>query len=439
MSNAVDKPARQKWQAKLPLSVGFLALVTLLAGFGGWSVFTIISGAIVAPGRIEVENNRQVVQHPTGGVVGEINVQEGSTVEAGQVLLRLDDTSVKSELAVVEGQYFELMARRGGLEAERDGLEAIQFDPKVVRAAAENPEIQILLEGQQRLFEARRTSLQSELNQMQERKVQISAQIDGLDAQLGALEKQLILTTKELADQQNLLDKGLAQASRVSALQREVARIEGLKGEVAASKAEAGGRMVENDIGILRVSSARREDAITRLRDMQYREFEMAERRIVARDALEKLAIRAPMSGSVYGLEVHAVRSVIQPAQPLMYIVPKDRRLVISSRVDPIHVDQVFIGQQVILHFSAFNSRTTPELNGTIVKLSADAFTDEATRVSYYQVEIAPLPGEYDKLEGLILLPGMPVEAFIKTADRSPMSYFLKPMAEYFKKAFRED
>ena len=439
MSNAVDKPARQKWQAKLPLSVGFLALVTLLAGFGGWSVFTIISGAIVAPGRIEVENNRQVVQHPTGGVVGEINVQEGSTVEAGQVLLRLDDTSVKSELAVVEGQYFELMARRGGLEAERDGLEAIQFDPKVVRAAAENPEIQILLEGQQRLFEARRTSLQSELNQMQERKVQISAQIDGLDAQLGALEKQLILTTKELADQQNLLDKGLAQASRVSALQREVARIEGLKGEVAASKAEAGGRMVENDIGILRVSSARREDAITRLRDMQYREFEMAERRIVARDALEKLAIRAPMSGSVYGLEVHAVRSVIQPAQPLMYIVPKDRRLVISSRVDPIHVDQVFIRQQVILHFSAFNSRTTPELNGSVVKLSADAFTDEATRVSYYQVEIAPLPGEYDKLEGLILLPGMPVEAFIKTADRSPMSYFLKPMAEYFKKAFRED
>lgn len=439
MNNAVTKPARQKWQAKLPLSVGFVALITLLVGFGGWSVFTIISGAIVAPGRIEVENNRQVVQHPTGGVVGEINVQEGASVEAGQVLLRLDDTTVKSELAVVEGQYFELIARRGGLEAERDGRDTIQFDPKILQAAADNPEIQNLLEGQQRLFEARRTSLQSELNQMHERKVQISAQIDGLEAQLGALEKQLVLTVKELADQQNLLDKGLAQASRVSQLQREVARIEGLKGEIAASKAEAGGRMVENDIGILRVSSARREDAITKLRDMQYREFELAERRIVAKDSLEKLAIRAPMSGSVYGLEVHAVRSVIQPAQPLMYIVPKDRRLVISSRVDPIHVDQVYVGQKVILHFSAFNSRTTPELNGTIVKLSADAFTDQATRVSYYQVEIAPLPGEYAKLEGLVLLPGMPVEAFIKTADRSPLSYLIKPMAEYFNKAFREE
>ena len=439
MTAAAKITGKQRWRARLPLGVGYLALIALVGGFGSWSALSIISGAIIAPGRIEVERNRQVVQHLQGGVVGEILVQEGDKVTAGQVLLRLDDTALKSELAVVEGQYFELMARRGALEAERDGRDAIEFDPKVIEAAANSAEIQQLLEGQQRLFDARHISMESEINQMQESKVQINAQITGLEAQQTALEKQYELISKELGDQLKLQEKGLAQASRVSSLQREVARLEGLRGEIIASKAETGGKLIETDITILRIKTKSREDAITKTRDLQYREFELSERRLVAKDTLSRVAIKAPLSGSVYSLQVHALQSVIQPAEALMYIVPDDRPLIITSRIDAIHIDQVYVGQAVMLRFSSFDQRTTPEIEGKVVKISADAFVDEATRASFYQAEIQPNKDEYSKLGNVVLLPGMPVEAFIRTQDRTPLAYLVKPMAEYFTKAFRED
>lgn len=424
--------------ARMPLVLGWAALALLLGGFGTWSVTTDISGAIIVPGQIEVEQNRQIVQHPAGGVVGEVLVGEGDTVTAGQVLIRLDDTGPKSELAVIEGQYFELVARRGRLEAERDNLDRIIFDPRLLAEAEGNPDLGALIDGQARLFEARLTSLQSEASQLREREVQIRAQIDGLKAQLVSYEKQIVLLNKELVDQQTLLEKGLVQATRVLALQREAARLEGLRGEAQSSIAEAEGRIIEAGITRLRLDSARREDAITRLRDLQYREYELAERRLLAKETLTRLDIRAPSSGAVYGLQVHTPRSVIRPAEPVMYIVPTDRPLVIAARINPINIDEVWVGQAVTLRFAAFDSRTTPELQGRVVKLSADAFVDDATRTAYYRAEIVPLPEELPKLEGLALLPGMPVESFIRTADRTPLGYLIKPLADYFNKAFRE-
>ena len=424
--------------SRMPLVLGWAALALLLGGFATWSVTTDISGAIIVPGQIEVEQNRQIVQHPAGGVVGEVLVGEGDTVTAGQVLIRLDDTGPKSELAVIEGQYFELVARRGRLEAERDNLDRIIFDPRLLAEAEGNPDLGALIDGQARLFEARVTSLQSEASQLREREVQIRAQIDGLKAQLVSYEKQIVLLNKELVDQQTLLEKGLVQATRVLALQREAARLEGLRGEAQSSIAEAEGRIIEAGITRLRLDSARREDAITRLRDLQYREYELAERRLLAKETLTRLDIRAPSSGAVYGLQVHTPRSVIRPAEPVMYIIPTDRPLVIAARINPINIDEVWVGQAVNLRFAAFDSRTTPELAGRVVKLSADAFIDDATRTAYYRAEIVPLPEELPKLEGLALLPGMPVESFIRTADRTPLRYLIKPMADYFNKAFRE-
>lgn len=421
-----------------PAVAGYLALVVLILGLGGWSVMTTISGAIIASGRIEVEQNRQVVEHPEGGVVSKILVTEGEVVKAGAILIKLDATVKKSELAVIDSQYFELVARRGRLEAERDGLSKITFDPGLVRTAKNNPDIRALLVGQRRLFEARLISLQKEIEQMGERQAQISAQIAGLMAQRNAQTKQLRLVQAQLATQQTLLKKGLVQASRVSSLSRESARLEGLISEVDASKAEAAGRMIEAEIGILKLSTARREQAITRLRDLQYRELELSEKRILLKGILSRLDIRAPVSGAVYDLKVYAVSSVIRAAEPLMYIVPLNRPLVITSRIDPTNIDQVHVGQPVTMRFPAFDRRTTPELFGKVVKLSADAFTDDATRRAYYRVEIAPNPSEMAKLGTLKILPGMPVESFIRTANRTPLSYLLKPVADYFKKAFRE-
>ena len=225
----------------------------------------------------------------------------------------------------------------------------------------------------------------------------------------------------------------------VLSLQREQANLDGRLGELRASEAQAEGRITEIDIEIIKLDTRLREEAITRLRDIQYREVELAEQRRSITERMKRLDIRAPVSGVIYGLQVHTPRSVIRPAEPVLYIVPQDRPLVIAARVDPINVDQVWEGQEVSLRFSALDQRTTPELFGTVVQVSPDAFTDDATQMSYYRTEIELSEGERERLpENTELVPGMPVEAFIRTSDRSPLAYLVKPLADYFTKAFRE-
>lgn len=430
---------KQSWSARTPLTIGMVALVILIGGFGTWATLTEISGAIIASGKIEVDSNRQVVQHPDGGVVKEILVDEGDFVEAGQTLIRLDSTLLMSRIVVAEGQLFEMMARRGRLEAERDGTDAIQFDEELLAEAATNDEVAEITAGQRRLFKARQESLDREIEQMQKRRGQIQDQIIGIEAQQEALETQLILIVDELEDQQSLLEKGLAQASRVLALRREEASLSGRAGELASVKAQAEGRITEIDIEIIKLDTRRREEAITRLRDLQYTELELVEQRNTAREHLSRLELNAPVSGIVYGLRVFTERSVIRPADPVLFLVPQDRPLIIAAQVPTIHVDQVFAGQTVSLRFSALDQRETPELFGEVMTLSADAFEDEATGAPYYRAEIALNEGEAKKLpEGVVLIPGMPVETYLRTSDRSPMAYLVKPFTDYFTKAFRE-
>ena len=339
------------WSARKPMAVGLLGLFILVGGFGTWAVATNISGAIIANGRIEVDQNRQVVQHPDGGVVSDILVDEGSEVEAGDVMIRLDDTQLKSQLAINESQLFELMSRRGRLEAERDERTDIEFDDLLLEAAEVNPDVPDLIAGQKRLMTARAESTANEIDQLEKRRGQIANQIEGIEAQEVSLTEQLRLISKELADQQQLLDQGLAQAARVLSLQREEARLSGTMGELGAQKAEAMGRITEIDIEVLKLGSARREDAITRLRDLQYRELELREQRLALIEQLARLDITAPVSGVVYGMQVFALRSVIRPADPVLYIVPQDRPLIINARIEPIHIDKLNIGQEVILRF----------------------------------------------------------------------------------------
>lgn len=427
------------WSAKRPMIVGLVGLVLLVGGFGTWAALTEISGAIIASGRIEVDQNRQVVQHPDGGVVEAILVEEGDHVEAGEVLLRLDDTQLTSQLAITESQLFELMARRGRLEAERDSEPEIAFDPLLIEVAQNRADATDLMAGQKRLMQARAESVAREAEQLEKRRAQIANQIVGLEAQRTALGRQLELIERELADQQSLLDRGLAQATRVLSLQREQARLSGTMGDLAAQKAQAEGRSTEIDLEILKLGSQRREEAITQLRDLQYRELELREERRALIEQMSRLEIAAPVSGVVYGMQVFALRSVIRPADPVLFIVPQDRPLVINAQVPPIHIDKIHVGQDVTLRFSALDQRRTPELVGRVGLISADAFRDETTQKSYYRVEIILSEGEKAKLpDGVSLIPGMPVESFIRTADRTPLAYLVKPFADYFTKAFRE-
>ncbi|RKF16774.1 HlyD family type I secretion periplasmic adaptor subunit [Roseovarius spongiae] len=427
------------FSSRSSLVIGMLALLVLVGGLGGWAFFTELSGAVIAPGQIEVDRNRQIVQHPDGGVVAEIDVDEGDSVEKGALLVRLDDTQLKSELAIVESQLFEIMARRARLEAERDGADAVGFDDFLVEQAAERPKVQDVMDGQARLFAARAETQEREREQLEKQKSQLASQIEGIAAQQAALEEQGGLLQVELDNQQALLAKGLTQAARVLELRTDATEISGSLGELAASRAQAASRITEIEIEILKLGTSRREEAISLLRDMQQRELELTERRRAILEQMSRLDIRAPVAGVVYDLKVFALRSVIRPADPVLFIVPQDRPLIIAGRIETTNIDQVHVGQEVTLRFSAFDARTTPELIGHLTQVSADAFTDERTQQSFYRVEIHVDEGEYARLpEGRTLVPGMPVEAFIRTQDRSPIAYLVKPVADYFAKAFRE-
>jgi HlyD family secretion protein len=433
-----NPPARRSWRITFPATVGFVALLILVVGIGIWSVRTQLAGAIISQGVIEVQSNRQVVEHPDGGVVGEIFVRDGDLVESGDLLLRLDDTFLASEKTVVETQLFELLSRQARLEAERDGATSEELAAKLREVQQRENIPDDLIAGQQRLFDARNETLTQQTEQLTRQKTQIENEIDGTQAQLTAAQKQVELISEELKDQESLLQRGLTQASRVSALQREEANLTGAIGRLEATIARLTGQIASTEIQILELNATRREEAITTLRDAQTRIAELAERRLSLTERLSRLDIRAPVSGTVYDSQVFALQSVIQPAEQMMYVVPQDTPLLVAAKVDAIHVDQLFRGQEVALRFPSFNQRETPELDGHVINVSADTFTDEGTGFTFYRAELVPDDGQLDRLNGQTLLPGMPVEAMIKTDERTPLSYLTKPLTDYFTRAFRE-
>jgi len=423
----------------VPMLVGFGTIILMLGGFAAWAMRAEIDGAVLAPGRIVVDRNRQAVQHLEGGVVDKIFVQEGDIVREGELLVRLDPTLSLSELKIVEGQLYELMARRGRLEVEREERDSITFDPALMEVAERDPEVRTLLEGQERLFRARLDNLEKSTTQLENQKQQLEKQIEGIDAQMVAVDRQVALIAEETTTQETLLEKGLAQNSRVLALRREEARLAGLMGELTSRRAEATERISELSIQLLRLHTQRREEAITVLRDLQFNEMEMAERRRALLTRLDRMEIRAPVSGIAYDVRLFGPRSVIKSADPILYIVPKDRPLIIAAEVDASDVNKVSPNQEVILRFSAFDMRSTPDLIGRVTRVSPDAFNDPQSGRSYYRAEVELPKSEIGKLpEGQVLIPGMPAETFIRTGEHTPMAYLTRPITRYFRNAMRD-
>lgn len=421
-----------------PMLLGLAATLVLVAGFGVWATTTRIAGAIVAPGQIEVEQDRQVVQHPDGGVVEAILVREGARVAAGDPLLRLDGAALRSELTIVEGQLTELSSRAARLIAERDGAATPDFPAEMLAKAETSPDVAAQIDGQRRLFEARAATLAEQRALLTRRIDQIRAQSNGIAAQQAALATQLDLIERELASQQGLFEKGLAQAGTVLALQREQARLEGQLGELAADLARAGDQVTEIEIEMSSLATRRREEATAELRQIGPMTLELAERRRALAERIDRLEIRAPVSGVVLGLQVTTPRAVLRPADPVLFVIPQDRPLVITARIAPIHIDEVAVGQPAELVFPAFSARDTPHLKGRVTLVSADALTDPQTGVTYYRAELQLDEGEAERLGERVLLPGMPVEVFLQTGRRTPLAYLIKPFTDYFARAFRE-
>lgn len=426
------------YQSKLPLIVGFSAIFVMVCSLGAWSLGTEIAGAVVARGTVQVESDHQVIQHPDGGVVQDILVQDGDIVAAGDVVIRLDDTFLHSELATVEGQLAEVFARRARLIAERDGSDAPAFDQAPHLSQLGKDVLHDQITGQRNLFEARRASLTKEDAQLRQQQVQIRRQIDGALAQHAAVLRQQTLIETELTDVLTLFDKGLVSSARLLDLERESARIAGDLGDLTARMAEAEARLAAIEIERLNLTDLRREEAITRLRDISYSQIELGERRQSLLERIERLDVRAPMSGVVFDSRIAAVRSVVRPADPMMFIVPADQPLEVSTRLDPKDIDQVYAGQPVSLMFTAFNSRTVPEIPGRLIGVSADVKIDESTGAPYYEATVSPDQTDVLAVADVTLLPGMQVEVFMTKDMRTPFSYLTKPLFAYLRRAFRE-
>jgi HlyD family secretion protein len=417
--------------------VGCAVVAFLAIGLGGWASTAQISGALIAPGSLVVDSNVKKVQHPTGGVVGEVRAHDGDRVKAGDILVRLDETVTRANLAIINKGLVELYARRARLSAERDGADSVGV-PKELAGQANDPDVQDALAGERRLFELRRSARLGQKDQLQERVKQLQEQITGLTAQQDAKAKEIALIEQELVGVRDLWSKNLVQLNRLTSLEREAARLQGERGQLIASAAEAKGKIVETELQILNVDQQFTSDVAKELRDADNKIGEYVERKITAEDQLKRIDIRAPQDGLVFQSTANTVGGVIAAGDPIMLIVPEADTLLVEVKVEPKDIDQVQFGQPVVLRFSAFNTRTTPELNGTVVRIAADTSTDQRTGQSYYLVRIAMTVDEVRRLGDVKLTPGMPVEAFIQTGARTMLSYLIKPLHDQLMRAFRE-
>ena len=434
-----QSPADNSWSVRRYSIIGFLTVFILVFGLGAWSVFTQIAGAVVGIGVVEVETKRQVVQHATGGVVGEILVKEGQHVKAGDTLIIFDDTFDRAELKVIESQLFPLLGMRGRLMAEQDDAPKPTFDPELVERAKTSPTEATIIKTQIELLEARRLTRDQQIDQLKERQVQVNKQIEGLNSRIDGLERQAELIQGDLEGQQELLKKGLTQRARVTALERDLTEANGNRQEALSSIAESKARISEIQLGLINVSAQMREEAIKELNETDARVAELRERRNTILATLSRIEVKAPMSGRVFNTSVHAVRQVVRAAEPIMEIVPENVKLVISVQVPPAQIDQVHVGQHAVIRFETFDRRHTPDLQGTVKRVSADIITNERTGQSYYTVQVTINPGE-EKFLGpqAEILPGMPAEAFIQTTERTPFDYLVRPLTSYFGKSMLE-
>ena len=484
-----------------PLVLGFVVLALLGCGLFGWGAVASISGAVIATGQVEVETRDQVVEHIDGGTVEEILVREGDRVEAGQALVRFDDSLLRTDEARLHAEHVELVARRNRLEAEFRDAQRIAWDPELAGVAAREAAVREILDGQQRLFDARRAARAGRKAQLRERIGQARRQIAGLRAQAVAVERETGFVARELEARRTLFAKGMIALDRLLEREREAARLEGQAGDIEARIAGARGRIAEIEIQIQQIDIQRLEEAESRAREVHVRETQVRERLAQVRRRLDRLEVRAPVSGEVFAMAVFARREVVQPGEPMLRIVPEDADLVVVARLDPIHVDQVWRGRDAVLRFTAFPARATPEFEGRIRRVSGDAVHDDRSGLSWYEVEfeigraIEPRPGtdvvgwvaslpetvagwlrglapaaiaagggvdpnvapqavppvpappstrfrstsQPRGVHDLALVPGMPVEVHVRTGERSPLGYVAKPLTDFFLRALREE
>lgn len=417
---------------------GTVVAVLLVFGIGGWAATAELSGAVIAPGTIVVNSDVKKVQHPTGGVVGEIMIKEGQHVKAGAPLLRLDDTVTRANLAVIQKSLDELKTRQARLTAERDDIAEVTF-PKVLRERANDPAIATLMDSELRLFNFRRVARNGNKSSIEERIAQFKQEVIGIEAQIESKTAESALIEEELVAARDLWKKKLVPLTRLTALERDATRIKGERGQLISNKAQTAGRIAEARLSILQIDRDLNSEVAMELRDIDGKLGELQEREVAAKDQLMRIELYAPQEGIIHQLVVHTVGGVVSPGEVLMLIVPSNDSLEVEAMVSPADVDQLRVGSDAMLRMSAFNQRTTPELVGKLSRIAADITIDERSGMHFYKVRVNISKTELARLSGLELLPGMPVEVFIKTEDRKVITLITKPFTDQLNRAFRQN
>jgi len=431
----MNQQPRVKIDSRPYIIAGMALLVVMVGGVGTWASVAPLSGALVAPGVVTVETSRKTVQHLEGGIILELLVQEGEAVQRNDLLIRLDDTRAKTQLALIDGRLDVLMARKARLTTERDSGERIDFPEKLERRRS-SPAVARILHGEAELFKARRSAYEGSVSVLEQRIEQLRDEIRGLEAQRDAKAEQIRLIALELKDLKDLFVKGYVPRPRILALERETQRLTGERGQHLAGIARAKNAIGETKLQIVQMKRTTHEKVVDELRNAETEYFDQAERRVVYEDQLHRVEIRAPQAGQVVGLSVHTVGAVIAPGQKLMDIVPREDQLVVEARLRPQDVDKVMQGSQAEIRFSAFDRRTTPELSGQVTTVSADRMTEQQGQDPYYAVRISVPAKEIARLGDLQLRAGMPAEVFIHTGERTALNYLMKPLTDALRRSF---
>ncbi len=415
---------------------GFLAAALVLGG-GTWSVVTEISGAVVAPAKVVVETSTKSVQHRDGGIVNKIFVQNGDWVKAGDLVLQLDDTLTRSNLGVLSNQLDELYAQEARLVAELKGQTEINFK-RPANSTAHETRLSIIRETQRSMMQARQLNHESKKQQLHAQIGQLQKLVAGLERQRSAKQTEIDLLDSELVNLRHLRDKKLVTDSRVMAFERERSSLEVELGGFISQMARSEESISERRIMILQADEELRSQNLEQLQRTRAEIGELQERHIAAQDELRRTQIRAPQNGKVYNLSVHTIGGVIMGGEVVMKIVPEEDQLIVEARVKPVDVDQITPKQGATIRLPAFDKRTTPELKAQLKTISPDLVEDQRTGSTYYLAELVISDEELERLGDKTLVPGMPVEAFIKTEDRSVLSYLIKPMMDQIAHAMRE-
>ncbi|BBK43962.1 HlyD family type I secretion periplasmic adaptor subunit [Allostella vacuolata] len=421
--------------------VGMVTILLFFGGVVGWAAVAQLDSASVAPGTVGVYINRQAVQHLEGGIIREIKVRDGDLVKPGDELLLLDDTQPRANLQINERRYVGLQAAEARLLAERDRKDTVEFPAELVKAAADDPEIQDILRSQMNVFKARLASSKGQESILRQRIVQSREQIGGFEAQQRARADQIRLINEEVATVERLLATGNALKPRLLALQRARSELEGQRGDLVANIARVKQVIGEAELQILNINTEVQRTVTQELRETEAQMLETAERMRVGRDVLRRTAVLAPVEGEVVNLRYFAVGAVVRPGDTIMEIVPTNDVRIVEVKVNPNDIDTVRVGATARVRLTAFNQRVTPQVDGKVIQVSADAIVDPQTGVASYHARIA-LSVEALQVADLLpsqLLPGMPAQAMIWTGQRTALEYFFEPFLVAMRTAFRED